>query len=67
MKKLFLLVGLLGTIGLTQVNAQASLDPPCTPSCEKAPSYAMHRNTDTGELCCLLTTNPLNSCTGQPC
>lgn len=67
MKKLFLLVGLLGTMGLSHVRAQASVDPPpCTPSCEKAKYYAMSESSS-GEMCCSLTDNPLNSCTGQAC
>ncbi|MFL0682290.1 MAG: hypothetical protein ACJLTB_03500 [Algoriphagus aquaeductus] len=52
MKKLFLLVGLLGTMGLSHVRAQASVDPPpCTPSCEKAKYYAMSESSS-GEMCC---------------
>jgi hypothetical protein len=64
-KNISLIFAFLVLVGISGVKAQESLPEPCSPECQNEPKYAMHSNGDV--FCCRLTTNELNSCTGNPC
>lgn len=69
MKKVILGVGIfaLSFAYFMPQNAMATEDPCPDDNCQSETYYALARNVDTGEYCCIETTNILNTCTGVKC
>ncbi|EAZ82273.1 hypothetical protein [Algoriphagus machipongonensis] len=69
MKKVILGIGLfaLSFAYFGPQNTMATEDPCPDGNCQNEAYYARARNLETGEYCCIETTNQLNSCTGVEC